>query len=114
MSDVIYHDRPRESARKRVSRIILVLIVIAALIYMGCSLFKRLDLDMNRQAREALTRQVTDAAVQCYAIEGSYPADVSYLELNYGLRYDASRFKVELEYTTPDDLPEISVIARDS
>lgn len=48
-------------------------------------------------------------AVQCYALEGSYPQDLEYLKERYNLRYDAERYVVHYKFLGGNLLPEISV-----
>ena len=48
-------------------------------------------------------------AVQCYALEGSYPEDLAYLKERYGLRYDEERYVVHYKSLGGNLLPEISV-----
>ena len=48
-------------------------------------------------------------AIQCYALEGSYPQDLAYLKERYGLRYDADRYVVHYKFLGGNLLPEISV-----
>ncbi len=112
MRDVIYHDRPRVSAAKRARRIIAGLVVAVVILFLCVVLFTRMDLDMNRQAVESLRQNVTEACVQCYAIEGTYPASISYLEQNYGVRYDSSKYIVSLDASSKDELPEVQITLR--
>ena len=51
------------------------------------------------------------AAVNCYAIEGFYPADLSYLEDNYGLIID-ERYNVFYEVQASNIMPSVSVNRR--
>lgn len=48
-------------------------------------------------------------AMQCYAVEGRYPPDLSYLEERYGLMIDHDRFVVHYYSQGANLLPEISV-----
>ena len=48
-------------------------------------------------------------AVQCYALEGTYPKDLDYLIERYNLRYDAERYIVHYKSLGSNLLPEISV-----
>ena len=50
-------------------------------------------------------------ALLCYAHEGSYPDNLSYLEDNYGLVIDRSRFAVYYNFLGSSILPQISVVA---
>ena len=61
-------------------------------------------------AAAALETAVKRAAVQCYAIEGFYPPDITYLEENYGIIIDSSKFIVEYNCTMSNILPIIKVL----
>lgn len=52
------------------------------------------------------------AAVQCYALEGFYPADWSYLKERYGVAVDEERFIVHYAFIASNLIPDITVIAR--
>jgi hypothetical protein len=53
---------------------------------------------------------VRRAAVQCYALEGAYAADLQYLVDNYGIRPDTKRFVVHYLYQGDNLLPDITVL----
>jgi len=112
MADVIYHDRPRVPAGRRAVHWILGCILAGAVLTGATALFSRMELDINRQSISSLRQQVVEAAVQCYAIEGHYPDRISYLEQNYGIRYDASRYIVSLDLRSEDELPSVDVVRR--
>ncbi len=112
MRDVIYHDRPRVSAARRARRIIAWLMAAVVVLFLCVFLFTRIDLDMSRQAVESLRQNVTEACVQCYAIEGAYPADIHYLEQYYGVRYDGSKYQVDLDSSSKDELPSVQITLR--
>ena len=52
---------------------------------------------MDREGAETLRSAIARASVQCYAIEGRYPPSVQYLEENYGIKIDRSRYYVFYE-----------------
>ncbi len=112
MRDVIYHDRPRVSSARRARTIIAWLVAAVVILFLCVFLFTRMDLDMNRQAVESLRQNVTEACVQCYAIEGTYPVDISYLEQYYGVRYDGSKYHVTLTAGAKDELPAVEITLR--
>ena len=67
----------------------------------------------GKQASGLLTQQkVLRAAVACYSVEGVYPADVAYLQENYGLRYDTDTFILQYDAFAENILPEIRVLIR--
>ena len=55
---------------------------------------------------------VLDAAVQCYALEGAYPQSLSYLEENYGVQVNHSRFIVSYEVYASNQLPAVAVLEK--
>jgi hypothetical protein len=112
MRDVIYHDRPRVSPARKAIRICAALIAAAVILLLGVILFTRMDLDMNRQAVESLRNNVTEACVQCYAIEGAYPSNIHYLEQNYGVRYDGAKYAVSLDAGAKNELPAVQITLR--
>jgi len=64
------------------------------------------------QARqlEFLTDAVRRSAVQCYALEGRFPDNLSYLEEHYGLIIDHDSFFVYYEPMGSNLIPQIRVI----
>lgn len=67
----------------------------------------------GRMGKESLTlaeQSVRRAAVQCYALEGAYPTEVSYLEANYGVAVDPERYRVDYIYIGSNLMPDITII----
>ncbi|MCI5773391.1 MAG: hypothetical protein MR210_02410 [Erysipelotrichaceae bacterium] len=58
-----------------------------------------------------LKDNIMKAAINCYAIEGFYPADITYLEENYGLIID-DRYNVFYEVQASNIMPSVSVSRR--
>ena len=59
-----------------------------------------------------LEDSVRKAAVQCYALEGQYPADINYLREHYGLHYDEDKYVVHYISEGANLMPDITVIAQ--
>lgn len=59
-----------------------------------------------------LQNAIRRSAVQCYAIEGSFPRDISYLEDHYGLTLDRDRFIFHYEYRWGNQVPRINVYVK--
>ncbi|MDR1615553.1 MAG: hypothetical protein LBR98_00815 [Syntrophomonadaceae bacterium] len=57
-----------------------------------------------------IEKAIKKAAIQCYALEGSYPNQVNYLEDHYGISYDHDRYFVHYRYDGSNLLPEIRVL----
>ncbi len=67
----------------------------------------------GRADREALAmteRAVRRAAVQCYALEGAYPANLEHLKERYGVSVDETRIFVDYQYIASNLMPDITVL----
>ena len=53
---------------------------------------------------------VRQAAVQCYALEGAYPAGVDHLKEYYGVAVDESRCRIDYVYIGSNLMPDITVV----
>ena len=72
----------------------------------------RLDGGQREEGRLALEESVRRAAVACYAAEGIYPPDVTYLEEHYGIQIDHDRYAVFYEIFGSNLMPSITVVER--
>ncbi|WP_418972697.1 hypothetical protein, partial [Allofournierella sp.] len=72
----------------------------------------RLEKDLAAKGAGALRAAVLERAVQCYALEGAYPPSLAYLEENYGLQVDRSRYIVTYEAFAPNLLPDVTVLQK--
>ena len=69
-----------------------------------------LDNSQQTSQTEMVHDAVRKAALTCYAVEGAYPGTLSYLEENYGLSYDHSRYLVAYDAFASNLFPDIRVI----
>lgn len=65
---------------------------------------------LNEKAllEDALQRNI----VHCYAVEGSYPPSLSYIEEHYGLLYNKDKFLISYENIGSNLLPVVHIIER--
>lgn len=63
-----------------------------------------------RQEAEGLEDSIRKSTVHCYALEGSYPENLEYLEENYGISYDHEKYVVSYEIIGENLMPDIMVI----
>lgn len=84
--------------------IVLALVVVFVLIGVHSA--------SSKSASEGLIiteKAIHRALMQCYAIEGAYPPDVSYLEENYGVLIDREKYFVYYEAYAQNIIPDIIV-----
>ena len=53
------------------------------------------------------------ACVTCYAVEGTYPPNLKYLEKHYGVRVDREKYAVHYEIFASNIMPIITIVQRD-
>ena len=59
-----------------------------------------------------IRQQIRRAAISCYASEGRYPQEVSYLVEHYGLVYDESRYSILYDAFASNIMPDINVLVK--
>lgn len=84
---------------------LLALVLAAAVLSVG-DMGDRADGESLRLAEQTLRR----AAVECYALEGTYPQNVQHLYDVYGVAVDRERYVVHYEYVASNLVPDITVL----
>lgn len=90
----------------------LKLLVIAAVLVLAVALISRIDIAQDTAETEIVRSAIKDAALTCYAVEGAYPDDVSYLREHYQLAYDEDRYFITYEAFASNRIPDIWVTER--
>lgn len=90
--------------------LILTLVIFAAIGGYFIYGFSDVSDSVARQQKDTLERALDKAVVSCYAIEGSYPASVSYLEEHYGVVIDHERFLVDYQTIGSNVKPGVQVV----
>lgn len=88
-----------------VMALVMLLVFLAAL--------SDLSKGNSRQGREQLETALRRSAVACYAAEGIYPDDISYLEEHYGVQIDEERYTVIYDVFASNLMPDITVLEND-
>ncbi len=88
--------------------VISILLVCAGLFWLFSATDKVEEgsLEAGRRQLETALRR---AAVSCYAAEGIYPPELSYLETHYGVQIDREKYHVFYEIFAENLMPEITV-----
>lgn len=110
----MYHIKRVLSLRARlITAAVLLAVLVLAALGLGLMLGSRqVGRDLDTASAQALRQAVLQAAVQCYAVEGSYPASLDYLEENYGLLVNHDRFIVTYEAFASNLMPQVNVLER--
>ncbi|PNV62680.1 hypothetical protein C0033_06510 [Clostridium sp. chh4-2] len=100
----------KKKEKRSIIGILLSAVLFAAVLcifWLGVSFFSA---KADEKGADTLRRGISRASVQCYAIEGRYPPSVAYLEENYGIQIDESRYNVFYSGFASNIMPEITVI----
>lgn len=92
----------------------LILLVIALVIVLACVAGLNGFWERRGSARpEDIRKAVMDACVQCYALEGSYPPSLEYLEDHYGLILDREEYYFYYEVFASNVMPTVEVYRKE-
>lgn len=59
---------------------------------------------------DAVKQAIYRTSAHCYALEGSYPPDLAYMEQNYGLILDHKKYSYVYEIFASNIRPEVEVL----
>ena len=105
----MYHELTyEEQARRRRVRIIYVLLAILICFNLVVAVLTSRSI-ARTQGVASLRESIIDAAVQCCAVEGSYPSSISHLEEDYGLVINRDDYIVQYEYLGDNIPPSVIV-----
>lgn len=101
--------RRKKDVRGVILGLLMPCIVVAVLLCFSSALD---SLDSGKDAENL--RQLEDAlrkgCAACYAVEGAYPPDLEYLEENYGVQVDETKYTVYYNVFAQNLMPDITVL----
>ena len=100
----------RKSAWDFLRAAILPVVFTVAIMLMVASGLQRTEESSRAEGLRILEDSIRRAVVTCYAIEGRYPESIEYIEANFGIHIDRTRFVVHYRVFASNILPEITVI----
>ena len=102
----MYSDKKQRFLPLVILAAVLVIAVAAALAIL------RPWRDIDEESIAAIEDAVHRSALQCYVVEGVYPADLEYLEEKYGLQINLRRYYVAYEAFSSNLPPTVRVVPR--
>ena len=103
--------RERKPKRKITWWVIAAAVILLAVL-LAVPVRKRISRNLEEQSIRAVRDAVMRSAVQCYAVEGMYPASMDYLEEHYGLEVNHERFIVSYDVFASNMAPSIRVLQK--
>ena len=71
---------------------------------------RRAARDMDEQSTSSVQEAVIRSAVQCYAVEGAYPNNLTYLEEHYGLIVNTDDYVIDYRAAGENLTPQVTVV----
>lgn len=93
-------------------KLFAVPVILVVVLYFVLTAVGRVDRGQQQESEKRLQDTIKKAVVNCYAIEGTYPATLEYVEEHYGLMVDRERYDVFYEIFADNIMPEITVIPK--
>lgn len=108
MHYMLTKEKRRKNLLMRVVAVLCIIVIVAVALSIYYS-FQKSSID---QGALSVKEAVLDSAIQCAAIEGSYPSEISYLENNYGLSVNHDDYIVVYVCFASNTVPSVSVVPR--
>lgn len=91
--------------RKYISPFVITAVMLV-IVWHGAEETRRAQ---RSEGAQILESSIMRAAVSCYAIEGRYPQSLLYIEENYGVHIDNSRYNVSYDVFAGNMAPTVEV-----
>lgn len=88
-----------------------LLFIVIVLVFMVFSM-KNYDYSDKELGAEQIEKIIRHYATTCYALEGSYPSNLEYLQKNYGLILNNDLYTYHYDAFASNILPDIKVIKK--
>ena len=96
---------------QKTSRIILTVSLSLMIILFGFVIYNAAQ-DSQSKESAAIEEVINKALLQCYALEGAYPADIYYLANNYGIILNEGDYFYYYEAYGANLFPTVKVIKK--
>ena len=90
---------------------IITILILIVVIFVSFQSIDNISLS-SKDRSDSIKKVILKSAVQCYALEGSYPPNIEYLTENYGLIIDESQYFYFYDPNGANIAPNIEVIKR--
>ena len=108
----MFHEITDQQLAKRRTRRIAVACAVACVLVAAFLIVGTLQTHAREQGATALRESIINAAKQCCAIEGSYPATLEHLEEHYGVVVNDDDYVVSYESFADNVMPTVVVTPR--
>ncbi len=97
----------RRQKKSRYLWSVLLSVLILGVFWFGLS---KVEATTAKEQEENLRSTIIRDISHCYAVEGTYPPSLSYMEEHYGLTYDKELFFVDYQPIGANLMPDLTII----
>lgn len=108
----MYHETPIRTHENKMVRSTIKVLLFLLLVGVCVGAYQRAVYQLSSDSEVIIRDAVISSAVQCYAIEGTYPQSIEYLQQNYGLVLDETHFIVTYEAFASNVMPDVVVLSK--
>lgn len=101
----------RNSGWNALPTLLALLLFAAVAVWMALGVRQAAQVS-DREGLRMAQRAIREAAVSCYALDGTYPATYEELKARCGLGVDEQRYAIFYEIFASNIMPEITVVRR--
>lgn len=106
----MYSDKHKE--KSLLPAFLIGIAVLLALVWLAFG--RNSGRDLSEESALAVREAVVRSARQCYVVEGAYPADLEYLEENYGLQVNTRDFYITYSAFASNLPPQVTVTPKEA
>lgn len=108
----MYHEITyAELNRRRRNRIVVAITALVLVAVLAFATFVAHQVG-RAQGAASVREAIVQSAMQCCAVEGSYPSSLSHLESDYGLVVNHNDYVINYEWLGDNVLPSVAVTLR--
>lgn len=104
----------KHKSKKKPSMALLSALGITLLLVLLVMSTSQISNANDTEQLDILTRSVNRSVTACYALEGAYPPNITYLVENYGLTYDSEQYFIDYQYIGSNLRPDVTILKKDT
>ena len=108
----MYHPQSTAAAIKRRRSNTALIIGLIVGIILAVVVFFAVQSTLREQTAQSMRQAVIGSALECYAIEGAFPASLSYLQEHYGLVVNERDYLITYECYADNVAPSVVVVPK--
>ena len=99
----------KKQEKSHMIQFVPILLLLSVILIFALSA-TQLTADNRAHEREIVSNALERSITQCYALEGSYPPNLSYLCDRYGFTYNKKHFFSDYQYIGSNLRPDVTII----